>query len=143
MPESKAQVKLKVDGYKERDVADVSYSFYQTTDKEGQPTGIPRGGKIVITAKALNDGNCELLNWMIEKSLAKNGLIEYMNHEGKKMKEVKFKGAYCVNFVEMWKDQTKYDAKEENGRDIVYTEQITITCKEISNQSVNYNNEWA
>ena len=136
-------VKLKVEGFIERDVSDVSYSFFQTTDKEGQPTGIPRGGKIVITVKALSNGNCELLDWMIQKSLAKEGAIEYVDDKGAKTKEIKFKRAYCVNFVETWKDQTKYDGKPEFGRDIVYTEQITLSCKEITNQQVKYDNEWA
>jgi hypothetical protein len=87
--------------------------------------------------KARNDGNYELLNWMIEKSLAKDGLIEYMNSmdASKKMKDVKFKEAYCVEFLEHWEDTTKPE-------DLAHWEEITITCKEIENQSVIYTNTW-
>ena len=131
-------VTLKVDGFKEREVAGVSYQFTQATDKEGQTTGIPRGGQITIKVKALNDGNCELLNWMCDKSLAKDGKIEFMNSSDatKKMKDVEFKGAYCVDFVEHWEDTTKAES-------LAHWEEITITCKEIINQSVTYENEWS
>ena len=134
---AKTPVTLKVDGFKEREVAGISYQFTQATDKEGQTTGIPRGGKITIKVKAMNDGNCELLNWMCDKSLAKGGKIEFMNSSDttKKMKDVEFKGAYCVEFLEHWEDTTKPD-------DLAHWEKITITCKEIVNQSVSYENEW-
>ena len=135
---AKTPVTLKVDGYKEREVAEVTYSFNQATDKEGQTTGIPRGGTIIIKVKAMNDGNCELLSWMVDKSLSKDGCIEFMNSSdtSKKMKEVQFKGAYCVNFVEHWADTS-------GKSDLAHWEEITITCKEITNQSVSYENEWA
>ena len=53
----------------------VTYTFSQATDKEGQMTGIPRGGKITIRVKAMNDGNPDLLHWMIQQALPKNGRI--------------------------------------------------------------------
>jgi len=136
---AKTGVTLKVEGFKDREVSEVNFSFQQAIDKEGQPTGLPRGGKITITVKALNDGNCELYNWMIEKSLAKNGGIEFVVLD-KMQKAILFKNAYCIDFVENWKDSTKVDSKES---DIAHTEKITITCKEIINQSVTYANEWA
>ena len=134
---AKTPVTLKVDGFKDREVAMVDYVFSQATDKEGQTTGIPRGGIITIRVKAMNDGNCELLSWMCDPSLAKNGKIEFMNSSdvSKKMKDVEFKGAYCVKFEEKWFDTTKAD-------DLAHWEEITISCKEITNQSVTYENEW-
>ena len=134
---AKTPVTLYVDGFKEREVASVVYTFEQATDKEGQTTGIPRGGKITIKVKARNDGNCELLSWMCDKSLSKGGKIEYMNSSDatKKMKDVEFKGAYCVEFLEHWEDTTKPE-------DLAHWEEITITCKEITNQSVTYENDW-
>jgi len=135
---AKTPVTLLVDGFKPREVASISYQFVQATDKEGQTTGIPRGGKIILKVKALNDGTNELLNWMIEKSLSKDGKIEFMNSSDatKKMKDVEFKGAYCVEFLEHWEDTTK-------AEDLAHWELITITCKEITNQSVNYQNDWS
>jgi hypothetical protein len=135
---AKTPVTLLVDGFKPREVAAVSYTFAQSTDKEGQTTGIPRGGKITIKVKAMNDGTCELLNWMVEKSLSKDGKIEFMNSSDatKKMKDVEFKGAYCVEFKERWEDTTKAEA-------LAHWEEITITCKEITNQAVTYENDWS
>jgi len=134
---AKTPVTLLVDGFKPREVAMVEYTFSQATDKEGQTTGIPRGGKIKIKVKALNDGTNELLSWMCDKSLAKDGKIEFMNSSDatKKMKDVEFKGAYCVDFEEKWIDTTK-------AEDLAHWELITITCKEITNQSVTYENDW-
>ena len=135
---AKSSVTLMVDGFKPREVAMIEYAFTQATDKEGQTTGIPRGGMIKIKVKAMNDGNCELLNWMCDKSLAKDGKIEFMNSadSSKKMKDVEFKGAYCVDFIENWIDNTK-------GEDLAHWELLTISCKEITNQSVSYENEWS
>ena len=71
-------VQLKVDGFTDREVMMVTYSFNQATDTEGQMSGIPRGGHITIRVKALNDGNPDLLNWMIAPNLAFRigGLVE-------------------------------------------------------------------
>jgi len=136
---AKTPVTLKVDGFKDREVAAVKYTFNQTTDKEGQTTGIPRGGKIVIRVKAMNDGNCELLSWMCNKSLYKSGSIEFMNSADadKVMKEIKFEGAYCVDFIENWED-----TQSDNNKSLAHWEEITITCKKIVNQQVTYENDW-
>jgi hypothetical protein len=139
---STTSVKLKVKDFKrDRDVCEVNYSFYQSTDKEGQPTGIPRGGRITIVVKAGTDGNNELFNWMIQKSLAYDGIIEFMDptNISKKMKEIKFKQAYCVEFNENWRDEMWLTAKDL----VAHTEKITISCKEISIEAATFENEWA
>ena len=46
---------MTIDGYKEREVLMVTYEFNQATDVEGQMAGIPRGGKITVRVKALNE----------------------------------------------------------------------------------------
>ena len=76
---AKTPVTMKVDGYKDREVMMVSYDFEQETDVEGQMSGIPRGGKITVRVKALNDG--------------------------KAMKTIKFTNGYCVDFQERWEDK--------------------------------------
>jgi hypothetical protein len=136
---AKTPVTLKVDGFAEREVAAVTYSFNQVTDKEGQTTGIPRGGKIVIRVKAMNDGNVELLKWMTSKSLAKKGSVEFMDSSDadKKMKSVDFEGAYCVDFVEHWEDP-----QGEGSKSLAHWEEITISCKKITNGAVSYENDW-
>ena len=43
----------------------VDYKFDQATDREGQIAGIPRGGRLKIRVKAMNDGNSQMLQWML------------------------------------------------------------------------------
>ena len=75
---AKTPVSMKIDGYKDREVMMVNYEFEQETDVEGQMSGIPRGGKIQVRVKALNDGTPDLLAWMTERNLPKNGSIEFL-----------------------------------------------------------------
>ncbi len=129
---AKTPVKIEIDGYKEREVQMVTYEFDQATDVEGQMAGIPRGGKIIVRVKAMNDGTPDLLAWMTERNLPKNGTITFNETKtGKVMKTIKFTNGYCVNFEEKWED------KEE------HYEEITITCQKIEFGSVVYENDWA
>ena len=128
----KTPVKLEIDGYKEREVMMVTYEFDQATDVEGQMAGIPRGGKITVRVKAHNDGTPDLLAWMIERNLPKNGTITFLETKtGKSMKTIKFTNGYCVNFDEKWEDKKGH------------YEEIVITCKDIEFGSVKFENEWA
>jgi len=133
-------VTLKVDGFADREAAAVTYSFNQAIDKENQPAGIPRGGKIIVRVKALNDGNVDLLKWMTSKSLAKKGSLVFMNSSDtdKKMKSVEFEGAYCVDFVEHWEDKQS----DQVGTPLAHWEEITIVCKKIVNGPISYENDW-
>ncbi len=129
---AKTPVKLEIDGYKEREVMMVTYEFDQATDVEGQMAGIPRGGKITVRVKAHNDGTPDLLAWMIERNLPKNGTITFLETKtGKSMKTIKFTNGYCVNFDEKWEDKQGH------------YEEIVITCKDIEFGSVKFENEWA
>ena len=129
---AKTPVSIAIDGYKEREVLMVTYEFSQATDVEGQMAGIPRGGKITVRVKALNDGTPDLMAWMCERSLPKNGTIKFLETKtGKAMKAIKFTNGYCVEFEEKWEDK------------MGHFEEITITCKEIAIGSVKFENEWA
>ena len=129
---AKTPVKLEVDGYKEREVLMVTYEFDQATDVEGQMTGIPRGGKITIRVKALNDGTPDLLAWMVERNLPKDGKITFLETKtNKEMKSIKFTKGYCVNFEEKWEDK------------VGHTEEIVITCQKIEFGNAVYENDWA
>ena len=129
---AKTPVTMKIDGYKEREVMMVTYEFDQATDGEGQMSGIPRGGKIIVRVKAMNDGTPELLAWMIERNLPKNGQIDFLETKtGKAMKSIKFTNGYCVDFDEKWEDK------------MGHFEEITISCKAIEVGSVKYENDWA
>ena len=129
---AKTPVTMKIDGYKDREVMMVTYEFDQATDVEGQMSGIPRGGKIVVRVKALNDGTPDRMDWMVNSNLGKNGSIEFLETKtGKAMKTIEFKTGYCVNFEERWEDK------------MGHFEEIVITCKEIKFGNIQYVNEWA
>ena len=125
-------VVLEVKDFEPREVMMVDYKFDQATDREGQIAGIPRGGKVTIRVKAMNDGTPDLLAWMTERNLPKNGKIEFLETKtGKAMKAIEFTNGYCVEFEEKWEDK------------MGHFEEITITCKDISIGSVKFENEWA
>ena len=129
---AKTPVKLEIDGYKEREVLMVTYEFDQATDVEGQMSGIPRGGKIRIRVKAHNDGTPDLLAWMVERNLPKNGVVTFMETKtGKVMKTIKFTNGYCINFDEKWEDKKGH------------FEEIVITCQKMKFESVVFENDWA
>ena len=129
---AKTPVKIEIDGYKEREVQMVTYEFDQATDVEGQMSGIPRGGLITVRVKALNDGTPDLLAWMVERNLPKNGTITFLETKtGKSMKTIKFTNGYCVNFEERWEDKKGH------------FEEIVISCQKIEFGSVVYENDWA
>ncbi len=129
---AKTPVKIAIDGYTEREVLMVTYEFDQATDVEGQMAGIPRGGKITIRVKAHNSGTPDLLAWMIERNLPKNGEITFLESKtGKTMKTIKFTNGYCVDFDEKWEDR------------LGHYEEITLTCQKIQFESVVFENDWA
>ncbi|MCL1851375.1 MAG: hypothetical protein FWF70_08260 [Bacteroidetes bacterium] len=130
-------VLLAVDGFAKREVQSYSYSFNQSIDKENQPAGIPRGGLIKVTVKAQNDGNIELLGWMLDPDMKKDGAIIIMkaNDIKNEMKQITFKKAYCVDYKEDWADASK-------NVDIAHTETIIISCQEIKIGNVDYKNAW-
>lgn len=129
---AKTPVKIEIDGYKEREVLMVTYEFDQATDIEGQMSGIPRGGRIKVRVKALNDGTPDLLAWMVERNLPKNGVITFMETKtGKVMKTIKFTNGYCIDFDEKWEDKKGH------------FEEIIISCQKIEFESVVFENDWA
>ncbi len=132
---AKTPVKIEIDGYDEREVQMVTYEFDQATDVEGQMSGIPRGGKIVVRVKAHNKGTPDLLAWMIDRNLPKNGTITFKETKtNKDMKTIRFTNGYCVDFEEKWEDKKGH------------YEEIVITCKRIefsnNNSMAVYDNEW-
>ena len=129
---AKTPVTLSVDSFKDREVLSVCYEFNQDKDIQGQMTGIPRGGFIKIRVKALNDGTPELLSWMVEPRMLKNGKISFKETKsGQKMKDIEFTDAYCVGFEENWEDT------------VGHFEEILITCRVIKFGNVEYTNDWA
>ena len=124
-------VSLQIEGFAEREVLKVEYSFKKETDIEGQITGIPRGGKIEITVKPLNDGNPDLMAFMVDKNLRKNGKIVFKETKsGQEMKKIEFEGAYCVDYEENWADNE------------MPSEMVVLTCQNITFGNIKYENPW-
>ena len=96
MAENVTPVVLKVKDFAPREVLLVNYKFNQATDTEGQVAGIVRGGQLTIRVKALNDGNPELLAWMIDPAAPHDLEIEFQNtKDGSAMKTLKGTACYC------------------------------------------------
>lgn len=128
-------VTMTVDGFAPRRVKQFTYKFTQSTDDEGQLTGVPRGGYITIRVKPI-EGNAELLNWMLKRSLNKNGKISFLSTQkggDANAKTIEFTDAFCIDYTEHY---------EENNKEAQY-EEIVITCRTIKNSSSEYVNAWA
>jgi len=131
MAENTTPVTLSVKDFEQREVMLVDYKFDEATDIEGQISGIPRGGRVTIRVKAMNDGNNQLLQWMLAPNDPRDMSIVFQNTvDGSTMKEIKGTGCYCIHYVEKWEDgQPHY-------------EEVEIVCQKLENGSVAFENPW-
>ena len=124
-------VQLAVQDFEPREVILVDYAFTQATDIEGQIAGIPRGGRITIRVKAMNDGNNQLLQWMLAPNDPRDLKVTFSNTiVGTTMKEIEGKGCYCIHYVEKWEDGEQH------------FEEMQIVCQELKNGPVSFENPW-
>ncbi len=131
MADNVTPVVLKVKDFAAREVLLVNYKFNQATDQEGQVAGIVRGGQITIRVKALNDGNPELLAWMIDPAAPHDLTVEFENtKDGSAMKTLKGTGCYCIHYKEYWADGEEH------------YEEILLSCQTLENGPVSYVNPW-
>lgn len=132
MAENNNPVVLKIDSFEDREVLAVEYKFTQATGTDGQIDGNPRGGEIVVRVKAMNDGNNQLIQWMLEPDTARNVEILFTNTlDGSTQKSLKGTGCYCFHYVENWTDG------------LMHYEEISIVCQELKNGNVEFKNKWA
>lgn len=131
MAENVTPVKLEVKDFEAREVIMVDYKFDQAVDVEGQIAGIPRGGRILIRVKAMNDGNNQLLQWMLAPNDPRDFKITFLSTvDGSTMKTIEGNGCYCVDYVEKW----------EEGQE--HFEEIEVVCQTLKNGPVEFNNPW-
>ena len=124
-------VQLAVQDFEPREVILVDYAFTQATDIEGQIAGIPRGGRITIRVKAMNDGNNQLLQGMLAPNDPRDLKVTFSNTiDGTTMKEIEGKGCYCIHYVEKWEDGEQH------------FEEMQIVCQELKNGPVSFENPW-
>ncbi|KMQ68623.1 hypothetical protein ACM39_08995 [Chryseobacterium sp. FH2] len=90
--------KLELDG-NTYNILECTYKFVQPVNESGKPDGIPVGGEIFI--KIESTGKSDLLNWMLDHSLVKNGKIIYFRRDAmSRLQELTFEKAYCIEFAE-------------------------------------------
>lgn len=145
MDENKTLAELTVSGFETREVMMVDYKFNQATDLEGQLSGIPRGGRVTIRVKAHNDGNNELLHWMLAESDPRDISVKISNTDDKPKKELVGKNCYCVHYKEMWEEgqsEIQKDAADDAEQKLTHYEEIQITCQQLINGPVSYKNPW-
>ena len=131
MAENVTPVTLEVKDFEAREVMMVDYKFDQATDREGQIAGIPRGGKVSIRVKAMNDGNSQMLQWMLAPNDPRDFTCKFYNTvDGSTMKELKGTGCYCINYKEKWEDGEEH------------FEEMEIVCQKLENGAVSYENPW-
>lgn len=123
---------INADGIQEREVLFVRYELNQQTDVEGQPTGTTRGGKIHVKVKSNDDGNTDILEWMIDTYMSKTGTISFPNRQGGEMKHLSFKEGYVVEYSETY----------DSTNDLLQYEEFTISAKEIQVGNARHNNRW-
>lgn len=123
---------ISADGIQEREVIFVKYELNQQTDVEGQPTGTTRGGKITVKVKSNDDGNTDILEWMIDTYMSKSGTISYPNRQGGEMKHLSFKEGYVVNYAETY----------DSTNSLLQYEEFVISAKEIQVGNARHNNRW-
>lgn len=123
---------ISADGIQEREVIFVKYELNQQTDVEGQPTGTTRGGKITVKVKSNDDGNTDILEWMIDTYMSKSGTISFPNRQGGEMKHLSFKEGYVVQYTETY----------DSTNSLLQYEEFTISAKEIAIGNARHNNRW-
>ena len=90
--------KLELDG-NIYNILECKYEFVQPVDVTGKPKGMPEGGEILIRIEST--GNPELLGWMLDHNLVKNGKIVFYRRDAmSKLQELVFEKAYCIKFTE-------------------------------------------
>lgn len=132
MAEKLKVTNITADNIKERDIVSVSYKLHQQIDAQGQPAGITRGGEIIVTVRSSKDGNTDILEWMCDPYMSKNGTITFVNRNGEEMKKLNFKDGYVVEYSE------SFEAEKPDSQ----VESFTISAKEIQVGNVKHNNRW-
>lgn len=126
-------VTLNADGIKERQVIYMRYELNQQTDIEGQPVGRTRGGKITLRVRTPQDGNTDIVEWMCDTNMSKDGFITIPNTAGNDLKTIEFKDGFVVSYSET------FDRRQE----LKLFEEFTISAKIIRIGNAVHNNNWS
>lgn len=126
-------VTLNADGIAERQVIYMHYELNQQTDVEGQPVGRTRGGKIKLRVRTPKDGNTDIVEWMCDTNMSKNGIITIPSLYGGDIKTIEFTDGFVVSYSET------FNRREE----LVLFEEFTISAKTIKIGNAVHDNTWS
>ena len=124
------KAEFEVAGKKYR-VLHCSYTMSQDTDATGRPSSGVRAGTLQLEVESTADTS--LASWAFDSFKEQDGKITFFQRNSdQKMKELKFKNGYVVNYSEAFTNQG----------DNPMTEHFVITSKEISMGDAAHKNDW-
>ena len=124
------KVKLELEG-KTYNVLACKYNFTQDVDQTGLPKGMPRGGEIFIRLEST--GEPDFFKWMKDNNETKDGKIIYYRRDAmSKLKELVFKKAFCVNFIE------DFNADSSDPLQI----ELIISAQQLITSGVTFEKQW-
>ncbi len=126
-------VTLNADDITERQVIYMRYELEQQTDVEGQPVGRTRGGKITLRVRTPQDGNTDIVEWMCDTNMSKDGSITIPTLSGSELKTIEFKDGFVVSYSET------FDRRKE----LKLFEEFTISAKIIKIGNAVHDNNWS
>ena len=126
-------VTLNADGIAERQVIYMHYELEQQTDIEGQPVGRTRGGKITLRVKTPQNGNTDIVEWMCDTNMSKDGVVTIPALAGGDLKTIEFRDGFVVSYSET------FDRRKE----LKLFEEFTISAKIIKIGNAVHNNNWS
>lgn len=102
-------------------IVHMDYNFFQPVDRFGLPSGAPDGGFINFVVESSSD-DITLIHWMLSRQTMTDGAACFFDRNGRAVRIVDFKGAYCVHYKEI------FDAFDNNFMRI----EFRISCREIT-----------
>lgn len=102
-------------------IINMTYEFFQPVDRFGQPSGTPDGGFINLTVES-SSADVNVIQWMLSHERMTDGGAFFFDRNGRQVRSVEFKSAYCVYFKEV------FDAFNDAFMKIDFR----ISCREIT-----------
>lgn len=122
---------VKINGRTARAVQ-VKYEAYRTTDQTGNPSSVPRCGKVHLTVESTD--STKLFDCMADGYTPFSASIIYYKTDSKAvMKTIEITNAYAVNYEESFDD----------NRPVPCVETVTLTCEKISAGGTEIDSLWA
>lgn len=102
-------------------IINMSYEFFQSVDGFGRPNAAADGGFINLTVES-STADTTVIHWMLSNHTMTDGGAFFFDRNGRQVRSVEFKGAYCVYFKEV------FDALNDAFMRIDFR----ISCREIT-----------